>query len=113
MAKKSVAPGKKLLDPMFYIPEGVDGFAYSEDETFEQNDSDSGDSSVSDSFGDDGYEDFSTLPFEDGPDTPEIIGIINPQRIRRTPSGQQVVDVIIEVTDVAAAANYEIRVTKI
>lgn len=44
--------------------------------------------------------------------TPTINAIIS-QVVRRAPGGQQVIDVVIEVEDVAGTKEYEIKVTKI
>ena len=44
----------------------------------------------------------------DPPGSMEIIS----QTVRTAPDGRQVIDVVIEVEDIAAATDYEIRVTK-
>ena len=43
---------------------------------------------------------------------PEIIGIVS-QDVRVAANGTQVVDVIVEVTDIPGITNYEFRVTKV
>ena len=57
---------------------------------------------------DDGYDDQDDLAL----DTPEDFQIIS-QTLRRGPGGQQVVDIVIQVEDIAGATNYEIQVTKV
>lgn len=45
-------------------------------------------------------------------ETPENIDIIS-QDVRTAPDGRQVIDVVIEVTDVVGAINYDVRITKL
>lgn len=45
-------------------------------------------------------------------ETPENIEIVS-QTVRTAPDGRQVIDVVIEVTDVVGAINYDVRVTKL
>ena len=47
----------------------------------------------------------------EGLPTPEVLTIIS-QTVRIAPDGKAVVDVVIEITDVAGPTEYDIRVTK-
>lgn len=44
--------------------------------------------------------------------TPNIVGVVS-QQVRRAPSGDNVIDVVIDVEDVLGATKYEFRVTKV
>lgn len=106
MAEKSVKRTTTELDPMFYIPEGVDEFVY-DDRDFDY-DASAAEESIDDSFVvDDGDADYF-----DGPATPEIVEVIS-QTIRTTAAGNQVVDLVVEVEDLPGLSKYEFRVTKI
>lgn len=116
MAEKSVNTGKISLDPMFYIPEGVEELDYLDEEFSRESsiEEQEDENSFGPGFGEEyDSEEYTSFPGEAGLDAPDILGVIDPQMLRRIPSGQQVVDVLIEITDVAGASNYEIRVTKI
>lgn len=108
MAKKSVKPGVTEVDPMFFIPEGVDELVHKDTVLFEElseEDRESGED-----FGGDyaeGEEDS-----EDDLDTPEVLGIVS-QKLRRAPGGIQVVDVVVEIAEVEGSTNYEFRIVKI
>lgn len=105
MAEKSVKRTTTELDPMFFIPEGVDEFIYHDRETtYETSQEETGDDFF---VTDDGDADYF-----DGPATPEIIEVVS-QTIRTTAAGNQVVDLVVEVEDLAGLSKYEFRVTKI
>lgn len=110
MASKPVIRSKTELDPMFFIPEGVEELVYNDE--FETTEPSEEEVEVSYSDYSDEYDVEDDNNYYEGPATPEIIGVVS-QTIRRLPSGQQVVDVVIEVSDVAGAENYEVRVTKV
>lgn len=122
MAKRATHGDKTVIDPLFSIPEGAEEeFTHSQEDT-EIDDGELNDVyslSLSDDFGytEDGeYLDY----FDEGTggdnaiilDTPESFDVIA-QFLRRAPGGQQVVDIVVEVADVAGAENYEIQVTKV
>jgi hypothetical protein len=125
MAKRSTPNDKILVDPLFSIPEGAeDQFSFSR-EGADIEVSDETDNSL------DGVsaEGVDSIGYEDGEDTfilddgfsdqngatldvPQNFSIIS-QVIRRAPGGQQVVDVVLNIPDVAGAINYEVQVTKV
>lgn len=87
---------RRLIDPLFAIPEGAeDEFEYSdtlldiEDEIDETDD----------------------IGVDEGLETPSEFTIIS-QTIRRGDGNHQFVDVVFEVDDVDGATKYEIKVTK-
>lgn len=111
MAQNSARRNEYEIDPMFYIPEGMEDFVYSE------NTEDAGseaDAAVEETVYDDSYitEEGEGMEYPDAPEVPDILGIIPPQIIRTTATGNQVIDVTIEVEDIPGISNYEIRVTK-
>lgn len=104
MAKRSTPSDKILLDPLFPIPEGAeDQFAISLDGT----DLDGLADSEVDNFypGDEGSDD------EEGLEPPENIVVVS-QKLRRTKSGNVVIDVVFEIDEVEGATAYELQVTK-
>lgn len=113
MAKRSTSSDRIIIDPLFTIPEGAeDQFSTSINEIDEI----SLESDEFEFYGDenlqDGYEEGDEHENETGAlDTPDGYTIVS-QTLRRAPGGQQVVDLVIEVNDVAGATNYEVQVTK-
>lgn len=104
MTDKSLKREVNSIDPMFYIPEGVDELEYSEEIP----------SDLIVTQDDDGNFVFTPInPTQTtyGLATPNIIGIVE-QTIRTTKSGAQVVDVVIEVDEIPGAS-YEVRVNKV
>lgn len=101
------------VDPMFAIPAGSDELVY-------------GTNSGIEAIGSTGPVDSYTgqpvdlsnvsIPIGGTPaatvPTPDIIGIVS-QQVRRSPSGDNVIDVVLEVSDVLGATKYEFRVTKV
>lgn len=98
---------KRLVDPLFYIPEGIfsDVWEYrenyspmsEEDEAVLQSDVtliDEGDDST-----------------DDSPDAIESLSVIS-QTLRRSSDGA-VVDIVVEVDDIPGVTKYEFRVTKV
>lgn len=106
MAEKSVKRVEYALNPMFHIPEETDEFYYSDEDINTDVDSVE-ENSLYDGF----VGDYDDLDYSDSPGVPDIIGVVS-QTVRTTAAGNQVVDVIIEVEDMDAASNYELRVTK-
>ena len=103
MAKRSVSRRKIEIDPMFFIPEGMDDFVYTERNNLKPDDFQDTDADI-------------TYDIDDGgdstdPETPNIIGIVS-QTPRRTKDGHVVIDVVIEVEDIDGVTKYEIRHTK-
>lgn len=108
MANRVVHTGPQSLDPMFHIPVGMeDDWEYSDD-GYVGSDADRDEFELTDDFidgGDDEDED-------DGPEVPEILGIVS-QTVRHSDEGTKVIDVVIEVEDIPGITKYEIRVTKV
>lgn len=109
MANNSVKREVTALDPMFYIPEGVDEFVYEDEnswipivEPYEEPEIYFEDTFVSED----------DLNYYDGPETPDILGVVE-QIARTDETGRQVVDVILEVEDLPGVSNYEFRVTRL
>lgn len=103
---------KRYIDPMFYLPEGMDErvWAYREtpDETLDEEAPEEGlDGTADVTIIDEG--DAST---DDTPLTVDNLEIIS-QVIRRAADGTQVVDIVAEVDDVPGITKYEFRITKI
>lgn len=111
MARRAVREQKDPINPVFFIPDGVDDLAYTDDaainvvpDDIDENefdvdiDIDTSDSSDSDDPGD-------TL------ETPQILDVFS-QTVRMAPTGSEVVDVVFDVTEVMGVSNYEIRVVK-
>lgn len=112
MASNPAQKSDTVLDPTFFIPEGAAGFRYDDKDwgdSANEVDGEGGDpGSKPDFFIDDGNEDDAGYP-----DTPEIVGVIEPQTIDSKSWGQQVIDVLLEVDDVAGDVKYEYRITKV
>lgn len=106
MAEKSVNNTQTALDPMFFIPDGVEEFVYDEKERNLETvpEEETGDDSfiISEE----------TTNYFDGPDTPDILGVVS-QTIRTTATGNQVVDLVLEVEELPGLSKYDFRVTKI
>jgi len=113
MASTPVQRKVTPIDPMFPIPAGVDELVYSTHseidslrETVGPVDSYTG-SPVDPSIGSP-----IAQPGQTTVATPSVIGVVS-QQVRRAPSGENVIDVVVAVDDVAGATKYEFRVTKI
>lgn len=115
MRGKPVRTQTTEIDPMFFIPDGVDelqygeGIVVGENEEVDENefevdiDIDTSDSGEAEDDTD----------YANGPETPTIFGIIPPQVIHMDTAGNEVVDVVFSVEDIFDATSYEIRVTKV
>lgn len=115
MAERSAKRNEYVLDPMFQIPEGTDEFVYDENATITEEET------LDEFFLEDGetgsVPDDTTLIDDGGvegvgPRAPEAFAIVS-QTLRTAPGGQQVVDLIIDVTDVPGISEYEFRVTEV
>lgn len=106
MGKRAVRTSRRAIDPMFFIPDGVDELVYEElERSLTGQEDEFGDNVEIDDIiiiDDDNDDDVSDLP-----DTPTIVGIVS-QTIRTAATGNQVVDVVIEVEDIDGL-EYEIR----
>lgn len=107
MAEKAIKRDEIALDPMFFIPDGMDEYVYVDTEDIFLDEDGQG-ISPDDSFLVDDDNDYS-----DRPGVPKILGIVPPQVFRTTRAGNQVVDIVIEVEDIPGISKYEFRVTKI
>jgi hypothetical protein len=105
--RRSVKRDKRIIDPIHHLPDGVDELEF-----------DRGGINID--------EDSQVILFDDievdvdpgvggGPEqlaTPRIIGIIS-QTIKTQPNGQQTVQVVLDVSNVPGAANYEFKVARL
>lgn len=111
---------KRYVDPMFYIPEGIDEdtWAYREDadEITVDNEDTSLSEEASDEFGDVDSDvtivDEGDASEDDAPMVIDNLEVIS-QVLRRANDGSQVVDIVVEVDDIPGITNYEFRVTKV
>lgn len=108
MAQSAAKREESVIDPMFYIPEGVDELVYDEQDEFD-NTTEQDEFVVTDAYIDYGSDD---ADYSDTPDVPDILGVVS-QTLRRSPSGNHVVDLVIDVEDVDSISKYEVRLTKI
>lgn len=111
MASTPVQRKVTPIDPMFPIPAGTDELVYA---TTSALDSMRLDGPVDSYTGNPIDPNQSQLPVMGQIDvpTPSIIGVVS-QQVRRAPSGENVIDVVLEVSEVVGAIKYEFRVTKI
>lgn len=112
---------KRFVDPMFYIPEGMDDdtWVYREDAN---SDIDSETTTLDATEG--GFDDFEVVEGDvtiidegdasedDAPLTVDNLTVVS-QVLRRAADGTQVVDLVVEVDDVPGINKYEFRVTKV
>jgi hypothetical protein len=106
MAQRPVRQRKSSVDPMFFIPDGVDELEYREEEIFVESSEE--DTIISaDVYEEPEFE--SDTDDSDLPGVPDIYGIFS-QTLRRNSSGSQVVDVVLDVEDMAN--QYDVRITK-
>lgn len=99
---------------MFAIPEGMAGYSYPEvaEEFSAPDTSIDGNSAEIDILYEDDTEESGDGTDDSGaPDTPDLE--IVDQIVRISQTGNQVVDVIVEVEDVVGASKYEFRVVKV
>jgi len=111
MARRAVREQNEPINPVFFIPDGVDDLAYTNDapitvtpDDIDENefevdiDIDNSDPSESDDPG-------------DSLETPQVLDVFS-QTIRMASAGNEVVDVVFDITEVMGVSNYEIRVVK-
>lgn len=109
MAEPVVTQSITVVDPSFYIPDGVTEFVHEEYSTVvttPEEDSDeflTDDSALMEETLEDTIDEDEIIP------VPEIIGVS--QILRTSPGGQQVVDVTVEVEDIPGYTKYELRIT--
>lgn len=108
MAKPVASRDKTVIDPAFYIPEGLENeFVYAENTNYVSDEELDVSEFTSDEFvGDeDDFDNESTIPVPDAP-------VVILQTIRTAPGGTQVVDVIVEVEDIPGVEDFELHVSK-
>lgn len=117
MAKRREFTETSILDPMFYLPEGLRGVDYSEDELDLAQETD--ELTTQEIFGDEDYiedegyvVDDADMELAEDVDSPNELTVIE-QIIRTLPNGMQVVDLVIDVETVADAIDYDFRVVKV
>lgn len=112
MSNRPIRRRQQAIDPMFFIPEGVDELVYSDEESVGGEESETfADVDISpDTDLDDNQPD--ETDYAGNPDTPQILSIVS-QTIRTSSTGAEVVDVVFDVEDIEDVSNYELRVTKI
>lgn len=117
MAKKPVIRDTKVVDPLFYIPKGMDGWEYVA-KPVENETSDDSIQLSPDGSGDNAPPAEADVHIIDNTKVdgklraPSTLSIVS-QKIRRNPDGSAVVDIILDIEDVPGNIKYEIRVTKI
>lgn len=96
------------IDPMFFIPDGVDELNYTEGNS-------TGEELVDEVSVDMDVDDYGDPPVDttETPETPDILAMVTPHSMHTSDTGAEVVDVVFEVEDIAGVTNYEVRVTKI
>lgn len=110
MTKRPIKRSNSPIDPMFFIPEGVDELVYDEDLSYRANNTVS-DELVEEEAGIDvGIGDSGDSADINQLETPQIVSVVS-QTIRADDTGREVVDVILEVTPSAGALSYEFLVT--
>ena len=110
MAENAIKRTQTAVDPMFFIPDGVDELVYDDVErTLEVDEVEESSEEI--------FEDYllidetETSSF-DGPDTPDILGVIE-QVLRTTATGAQVVDLVLDIEEIPGISKYEFKVAKI
>lgn len=113
MAGRAVKPQVTEINPMFFIPEGIDELKYGDNLiTVEADDVDENEFDVDIDADDvDGVGADDGTDYSDSPETPTIFGVIL-QTIHVDDTGSEVVDVVFDVEDVFNVDSYEIRATK-
>lgn len=109
MAEKAIKRDEIALDPMFFIPDGMDEYVYIDTEDLFLDE----DGQVEEEYLDDSFLVDDDTDYSERPGVPKILGIVPPQVFRTTLAGNQVVDIVIEVEDIPGISKYEFRVTKI
>jgi len=110
----STTPEKTVIDPNFYIPEGLDSFIYEDaDNPGPLPSTLAPDSDVVEIYNDAAADEDSESGeiSHDAPAIPQNVIIVD-QRIRTSPDGRQVVDLVLSVDDVDGVIGFDVRVTK-
>lgn len=109
---------KRYVDPMFYIPEGIedevwayrtDGEITTDTEDFETFEGDAFDDFVD---SDVTIIDEGDASEDDAPMSIDNLTVVS-QTLRRGSDGSQVVDIVVEIDTVPGTTKYEFRVTKV
>jgi hypothetical protein len=113
---RATPTNKTVIDPFFTIPRGAeDEFVHPEGVTIED-EFDRSDPTATDFEDEDAIVEIIETDTDDTTflelETPDEFSVFS-QVLRRSPGGQQVVDVVIATEDIVGARNYEIRVTRI
>lgn len=109
MTERSVKNTVIEVNPMFFVPEGADDIVVNPSSRFA--DTTEGDFDAEELYGSSEMSDEYDSALGDAPETPDIIRVVS-QEVRTNKSGNQVIDLIIEVEDVLGAVKYDYRVTK-
>lgn len=111
MAQRAVRPETIKIDPVFFIPDGVDELQYTDGITVTDNsDSTDEDNNLDIDLSESGDDD--TNDYSDSPEVPQILSIIS-QTIRMNAAGQEVVDVVFDVDPSVSGKTYNIRATPV
>lgn len=118
MVNTNINPPTQVIDPRFDIPEGLGTFLYP-DKPLDENLIAANIISTEDSS-------LVELPIDVPVTTEAVVGAISStglavpealtivsQTVKMSPSGQQLVDVVVQVSDVKGAIQYDLRVTKV
>lgn len=112
MAQRAVRPDTTVIDPLFFIPDGVEELQYKEGISVVPDDVDENEFEVDIDVDLSDSTETDDTDYTDAPEVPQVVGVIS-QTIRRDSAGVEVVDVVFNVTDSANGDSYEIRVTPV
>lgn len=120
MARRTVAEDIHYIDQMFAIPEGLAGYVYGErldDDDLENVDGEGVSGNGDDTSGVDSdvtliVEENLWYGFEGKPQTPDNLIIVD-QQLRTTSTGNQVVDLLVEIPDAQPMVEFEFKVAKV
>lgn len=110
MTENAVKRTQTPVDPMFFIPDGVDELVY--DDAERELDVEIVEEESEEIYDDVFLVDDTETSNTEAPETPDILSVVE-QVLRKTSAGNQVVDVVVEVDDIPGISKYEFRVTKI
>jgi hypothetical protein len=112
MARRAVREQKDSINPVFFIPDGVEELEYSDRSVTVS--ADEIDENEFDIDIDVDTSDSSESPDSDADEleVPQILSVIS-QSMRMDSSGKEVVDVVFDVTAVSGVTSYEMRVVKL
>lgn len=115
MASNPAKTNETIVDPAFYIPDGVVEMHYDDSDVIGSDNGFAGDDQedVFVEFDGDIYiVDDDSIDSDEFLEVPDNFTIIS-QTIRTAPGGTQVIDLVAEVDDVAGDVTYEYRITKV